>query len=52
MVFGDHRKLFQTVDLISRITLEQVRQVARKYFSPQNRTVAVLVPEAEPAAGK
>jgi len=52
VVFGDYRKLFQTPDLIGRVTLEQVREVARKYLNPRNRTVAILVPEPDPAARK
>ena len=45
VVFGDYHKLFQTVDRINQVTAADVKRVARKYFSPHHRTVAVLVPE-------
>lgn len=51
--FGDHRKLFGAADEYRKVTKEDVRRVAQKYFSDKNRTVATLVPEKEgpPQAG-
>lgn len=45
--FGDYHKLFTAVDDYGKVTKEDVRRVAQKYFSDKNRTVATLVPEAE-----
>lgn len=45
--FGDYHKLFTAVDDYSKVTKEDVRRVAQKYFADKNRTVATLVPEAE-----
>lgn len=45
LIFGDYRRLFNQVDLIHRVTQDDLRRVARQYFSSRNRTVAVLVPE-------
>jgi zinc protease len=49
VVFGDYHQLFQAVDLINKVTRQDVQRVAQKYFGPRNRTVAILIPE--PAAG-
>jgi len=43
--FGDYRKLFTMADDYSKVTAEDVRQAAAKYFMAKNRTVATLVPE-------
>ena len=45
--FGDYKKLFTAVDDYNKVTKEDVRRVAQKYFTDRNRTVATLVPEAE-----
>ena len=45
--FGDYKKLFTAVDDYNKVTKEDVRRVAQKYFTDKNRTVATLVPEAE-----
>ncbi len=45
--FGDYKKLFTAVDDYKKVTKEDVRRVAQKYFADKNRTVATLVPEAE-----
>jgi zinc protease len=44
--FGDYRKLFTAVEDYNKVTKEDVRRVAQKYFTDKNRTVATLVPEA------
>jgi zinc protease len=47
--FGDYRKLFTAAEDFAKVTKEDLRRVAQKYFTGKNRTVATLVPEA-PAA--
>ncbi len=46
--FGDYHKLLSAADQYSRVTKEDVRRVAQKYFGEKNRTVATLVPEKAP----
>jgi predicted Zn-dependent peptidase len=47
--YGDWRKLFTSLDEIDRVTAEDVKRVAREYFVPDNRTIAVSYqPQAEP----
>ncbi|MFP5262536.1 MAG: M16 family metallopeptidase [Blastocatellia bacterium] len=48
--FGDYRKLFTAAEDYNKVTKEDVRRVAQKYFTDKNRTVATLVPEAADAA--
>ncbi|MCI0486756.1 MAG: insulinase family protein [Blastocatellia bacterium] len=43
--FGDYRKLFTAADDFNRVTKEDVRRVAQKYFTEKRRTVATLIPE-------
>ncbi|HJQ68866.1 MAG TPA: pitrilysin family protein [Blastocatellia bacterium] len=53
--FGDYNKLFTAADDYKKVTKEDVKRVAAKYFSDKNRTVATLVPEqpqADPPAAK
>ncbi|HLG16435.1 MAG TPA: pitrilysin family protein [Blastocatellia bacterium] len=45
--FGDYRKLFTAADDYSKVTAEELKRVAAKYFTDKNRTVATLVPEAK-----
>jgi zinc protease len=49
--FGDYRKLFDAAQEYNKVTADDVRRVAEKYFSDKNRTVATLVPEASDGAG-
>jgi zinc protease len=44
--FGDYRKLLTAGDDYNKVTSDDVRRVAQKYFTDKNRTVATLVPEA------
>jgi zinc protease len=44
--FGDYHKLFTAAEDYNKVTKEDVRRVAQKYFTDKNRTVATLVPEA------
>ncbi len=47
VLFGDYHRLFNQVDLINRVTRDDLRRVAQAYFPGRNRTVAILVPEKE-----
>jgi len=42
---GDYRNLFHLPEKYNQVTAADVQRVAKKYFSPMNRTVATLVPE-------
>jgi len=44
--FGDYNKLFDAAKNYAAVTKEDVQRVATKYFSPNNRTVATLIPES------
>jgi zinc protease len=47
---GDYRKLFTAGKEYGKVTREDVRRVAQKYFGEKNQTVTTLVPEkSEPA---
>jgi predicted Zn-dependent peptidase len=46
--YGDWRKLFTSIDDIDKVTAGDVQRVARQYFTPQNRTVALTY---QPASG-
>lgn len=50
LFFGDYRKLFNAPDNYNKVTKEDLRRVAEKYFSHKNRTVGILAPEAAPAS--
>lgn len=43
---GDHKKLWTAVAELNKVTADDVKRVAAKYFSDTNRTVATLIPEA------
>jgi zinc protease len=45
--FGDYNKLFTAAEQYNKVTKEDLRRVAQKYFTDKNRTVATLVPETE-----
>ena len=45
--FGDYKKLFSAADDYAKVTLDDVKRVAAKYFGEKNRTVATLIPEKE-----
>lgn len=42
---GDWRNLFVQLEKIDRVTAADIQRVAKKYLTPNNRTVGVLVPE-------
>jgi len=48
--FGDYTKLFEAAKNYSAVTKEDVQRAAQKYFAPNNRTVATLIPENEEKA--
>jgi zinc protease len=50
--FGDYKKLFTAGDDYSKVTADDLKRVAAKYFTDKNRTVATLVPEANGTAGE
>jgi zinc protease len=45
--FGDYRKLFSAPEEYRKVTRDDVKRVAQKYFSDKNRTVATLIPEKQ-----
>jgi predicted Zn-dependent peptidase len=47
--YGDWKKLFTSLDDIDKVTADDVQRVARKYFTPENRTVAVTFQPTEAA---
>lgn len=49
--FGDYKKMFTVADDYNKVTKEDVRRVAQKYFGEKNRTVATLIPEAQNGEG-
>ncbi len=45
--FGDYHKLFSSPEYYGKVTPEDLRRVAQKYFQERNRTVATLIPTKE-----
>lgn len=48
LVYGDWRDLFRSLDKIENVTPADVQRVAQTLFTRANRTVATLVPRADP----
>jgi predicted Zn-dependent peptidase len=46
-LFGDWRYVTDRIQAYEKVTAEEVRRVARKYFIPKNQTVAILVKPSE-----
>jgi predicted Zn-dependent peptidase len=46
--YGDWRKLFTSIDDISKVTADDVQRVAKKYLIPDARTVTYIVRPATP----
>lgn len=42
VVTGDWRNLFQQLDRINKVTVEDIQRVAREYFNKKNRTVGLI----------
>lgn len=49
---GGYRKLFDAAKNYSAVTKEDIQRVANKYFGPNNRTVATLLPQSEGKAAQ
>jgi zinc protease len=45
---GDWRLWFLYRDRVEKLTLDDIRTVARKYYKPSNRTYGVFIPDAAP----
>lgn len=50
-LYGDWRETFRQLQRIQEVTPDDVMRVAQRYFTPQNRTVAVLVTKKKAPAG-
>jgi zinc protease len=51
LIFGDPQKVNGQVDAFQKVTAADVERVARRYFTPENRTVIYMLPESQrPAA--
>jgi len=50
-LYGDWRYLFRQLDKYDQVTKADIRRVASKTFSPENRTVGITETKAEAAAG-
>lgn len=48
--YGDWRELFREVERIDRVSKADIRRVANKTFTGENRTVAIIETAAPPAA--
>lgn len=44
MFLGGWAKVLEEEQIYASVTAEEIREVARKYFTPENRTVAILLP--------
>ena len=42
LYFGDYKKMFDAPENYNKITIADVQNIAKKYFSKSNRTVGVL----------
>jgi predicted Zn-dependent peptidase len=49
ILFGDWRYITERLKSYEKVTADDVRRVAQKYFTPRNRTVATLVKTPEPS---
>jgi len=45
LVLGGWEQLFAYPEIVDSVTAEEIRDVARRYFTEENRTVAILVPQ-------
>ncbi len=45
---GDWRLIFIYRDALEKITVDDVKRVAKYYFKPSNRTIGVFIPEENP----
>nr|OBZ97673.1 Peptidase M16 inactive domain protein [Leptospira interrogans serovar Copenhageni/Icterohaemorrhagiae] len=49
LLYGDWRELLRGYEELDTVTPEDVQRVAKKYFVPENRTIAELNPPAKGA---
>lgn len=47
LFFGDYKKLFSAPEDYKKVTIDDIKRVAEKYFIKQNRTVGILNTEEE-----
>jgi zinc protease len=47
LFFGDYKKMFTAPEYYKKVTTEDIKRVAAKYLTKQNRTVGILNTEAE-----
>ncbi len=52
VAYGDWRKLFTSLDDINKVTAADVQRVAKQYFVPETRTVALTVQPTGKGAAK
>ena len=45
--FGDYKKMFSAPENYNKVTVKDIQDVAKKYFSKSNRTVGVLKSNVE-----
>lgn len=43
LFFGDYTRLFDAPDYYAKVTSDDLKRVASKYFAPENRTVGILI---------
>jgi zinc protease len=46
LFFGDYKKMFEAPDAYQRVSLADIKRVAGKYLTKNNRTVGYLLPQA------
>ncbi|SMC73813.1 M16 family metallopeptidase [Cellulophaga tyrosinoxydans] len=51
LYFGDYKKMYFAPEAYEKVTTEDIKRVAKKYFTKNNRTVGVLQ-NSEPALGE
>jgi predicted Zn-dependent peptidase len=52
MEYGDWRKLFTSIDEYDKITADDIMRVAKRYITPQTRTIAKLVAPQQGESGE
>ena len=45
--FGDYKKMFDAPEAYNKVTVDDVKRVANKYFKKSNRTVGILQTNVE-----
>ncbi|HYZ82813.1 MAG TPA: pitrilysin family protein [Bryobacteraceae bacterium] len=52
VLFGDWRKLFDQLNELEKVTPEAIQRVAKKTFSPENRSVATIEPAQQASSNR